>query len=155
MSQFPFYKQPDNKDCGPSCLKIIAKFYHKRISIEQLRRFTETTRDGSTLLAMSDAAESIGFRSLGVSINIQKLKETPLPCILHWNKNHYVVLYKIKSPSSYFPTFRRSSMKEGRNSKKSSIYYISDPAHGLLKYNKSAFAGICNHHFLFKVESWG
>ncbi|GFZ79619.1 ABC transporter ATP-binding protein [Aquaticitalea lipolytica] len=114
---FPFYKQPDSKDCGATCLKIIAKYYKKIISIEQLRRLSETTRSGSNLLALSDASEEVGFRSLGVKINLEKLKEVPLPCILHWNKNHYVVLYKIRNRT----------------------YYFSDPAHGLLKYNKEEF----------------
>ncbi len=114
---FPFYKQPDSKDCGATCLKIIAKYYKKIISIEQLRRLSETTRSGSNLLALSDASEEVGFRSLGVKINLEKLKEVPLPCILHWNKNHYVVLYKIRNGTFYF----------------------SDPAHGLLKYNKEEF----------------
>lgn len=66
MSKFPFYKQPDNKDCGPTCLKIIAKYYGKVLNIQTLRTLSETTREGSNLLTLSKAAESIGFRSLGV-----------------------------------------------------------------------------------------
>ncbi len=114
---FPHYKQPDGKDCGPTCLKIIAKHYKKNISIQQLRSFSETTRAGSTLLGISEASEKLGFRSLGIKINLKRLLEAPLPCILHWNKNHYVVLYKIKKD----------------------VFYISDPAHGLLKYTKEEF----------------
>lgn len=94
MKRFPIYRQPDLKDCGPSCLKIIAKHYGKSFSIQSLRAISETTRSGSNLFSLSDAAEEIGFRSIGVRINLNKLKEAPLPCILHWNKNHYVVLYK-------------------------------------------------------------
>ena len=115
--KFPHYKQPDTKDCGPTCLKIIAKHYKKTISLQHLREISETQRAGSSLLGLSDAAESVGFRSLGVKIDLEKLKEAPFPCILHWNKNHYVVLFQIK---------------KGK-------YYISDPAHGLLKYNKENF----------------
>ena len=114
---FPHYKQPDGKDCGPTCLKIIAKHFGKNISLSQLRQISETTRIGSSLLNLSEAAESIGFRSIGVKLSLESLTEAPLPCILHWNKNHYVVLYKIKK----------------------NICYISDPAHGLLKYNKEDF----------------
>jgi len=128
---FPNYKQPDAKDCGPTCLKIIAKHYKKTFSIQQLRQLSETTRSGSSLLGISEAAEKIGFRSLGVKISLNQLLEAPLPCVLHWNKNHYVVLYKIKIPSSVFP--------KGRNQNKSSIYFVSDPAHGLLKYNQEDF----------------
>lgn len=111
---FPFYKQKDFKDCGPTCIKIIAKYYKKTISIQGLRELSETTREGSSLLGLSEASEKLGFRSLGIKVDLEKLKEVPLPCIQHWNKNHYVVLYKIKKDT----------------------FYISDPAHGLLKYNK-------------------
>lgn len=115
--KFPFYKQTESKDCGPTCLKIIAKYYGRVIVIQELRNLSETIRTGSTLLGLSDAAESIGFRSLGVNLNIEKLTEVPLPCILHWNKVHFVVLYKI------------------RNNK----FYVSDPAYGLLSYNQDEF----------------
>jgi len=117
LKKFHFYKQPDSKDCGATCLKIIAKYYGKTLNIQTLRQLSETTREGSNLLNISDAAESIGFKSLGVKINLIKLLEAPLPCIIHWNKNHYVVLYKIKKD----------------------IYYISDPAHGLIQYSKEDF----------------
>jgi ATP-binding cassette subfamily B protein len=114
---FPFYKQPDSKDCGPTCLKIIAKHHGKTLNIQTLRSLSETTREGSNLLTLSDAAEKIGFRTLGVKLSLKKLKEAPLPCILHWNNNHYIVLYKIKKNK----------------------YYVSDPAHGLLEYNEEEF----------------
>jgi len=117
LKTFPFYKQADFKDCGPTCLKIVAKYFKKSIPIEELRSLSETTRAGSSLLGMSDAAEKLGFRSLGIKISLEQLEEVPLPCILHWNKNHYVVLYKIKK----------------------NTYYISDPAHGLLQYSKEDF----------------
>ncbi len=131
MPKFPHYKQHDNKDCGPTCIRIIAKHFKKSINIQQLRKLSETTRIGSSLLGISEATEQLGFRSLSVKISLEKLLEAPLPCILHWNKNHYVVLYKIKSPSSVFP--------KGRNLKKGETFFISDPAHGLLKYNKQDF----------------
>ncbi|MEG0852161.1 MAG: peptidase domain-containing ABC transporter [Flavobacterium sp.] len=117
MKKFTSYKQADFKDCGPTCLKIIAKHYGKTINIQELRDASETTREGSNLLFLSDAAEKIGFRTLGVKLNVERLEEAPLPCILHWNKNHYVVLYKIKKDT----------------------YYISDPAFGLIEYNKQDF----------------
>ncbi|TXD49768.1 peptidase domain-containing ABC transporter [Polaribacter sp. IC073] len=117
MKKFPHYKQSDQKDCGPTCLKIISKYFGKVISIQALRKHAETTRTGSSLLGLSEAAEKLGLRSLGVKISLEKLLEAPLPCILHWNKNHYVVLYKIKKGN----------------------FYISDPAHGLLKYNQEDF----------------
>ncbi|MCV9933661.1 peptidase domain-containing ABC transporter [Flavobacterium sp. LS1R47] len=117
MKKFPNYIQADFKDCGPTCLKIIAKHYGKTINIQELRDFSETTREGSNLLFLSDAAEKIGFRTLGVKLSVQSLEEAPLPCVLHWNKEHYVVLHKIKK----------------------NIYYISDPAFGLIEYSKKDF----------------
>ncbi|WP_055442927.1 peptidase domain-containing ABC transporter [Lacinutrix himadriensis] len=117
MKKFPTYKQAESKDCGPTCLKIIAKHYGKTLSVNQLRNISETTREGSSLLNLSDASETIGFRSLGVKLTLEELKKAPLPCILHWNKDHYVVLYKIKK----------------------NTLYISDPGHGLINYTKEEF----------------
>ncbi|MDO6811931.1 peptidase domain-containing ABC transporter [Tenacibaculum soleae] len=117
MKKFPNYQQTEAKDCGPTCIKIIAKHYGKTINTQQLRSLSETTREGSSLLGLSDAVESMGFKSLGIKLAFNKLKEAPLPCILHWNKNHYVVLYKIKKDT----------------------IYISDPAHGLISFTKKEF----------------
>lgn len=117
MKKFPTYRQTEAKDCGPTCIKIVAKHYGKVINTQQLRDLSETTREGSSLMGLSDAVESVGFKSLGVKLSLEKLKEAPLPCILHWNKNHFVVLYKIKKDS----------------------YYISDPAHGLITLTKKEF----------------
>ncbi len=117
MKLFPSHIQSDSKDCGPTCLKIIAKHYGKTVNIQELRNLSETTREGSNLLNISDAAEKIGFRSLGVKLDLNNINEVPLPCILHWNKEHYIVLYKIKKQT----------------------YYISDPAIGLMTYNQQEF----------------
>ena len=120
-NKFPHYKQPDFKDCGATCLKIIAKHYGKVLNIQTLRELSETTREGANLLTLSEAAEKIGFRTLGVQISLEKIQEAPLPCILHWNTNHYVVLYEVK--------------KHKNNWK----IKISDPGHGLLEYNSKEF----------------
>ncbi|WP_309608466.1 peptidase domain-containing ABC transporter [Flavobacterium sp.] len=117
MKTFPNYIQADSKDCGPTCIKIIAKHCGQILNIQTLREFSETTREGSNLLTLSDAAEKIGFRTLGAKLSLKKLEEVPLPCILHWNKEHYVILYKIKK----------------------NRYYISDPAFGLIEYNQQEF----------------
>lgn len=117
--KFPFYLQPDAKDCGPTCLRIISKFYGKSISLQQIRNLSETTREGSSLLGLSDAAENLGFRSLGVQVDFNTLKEeVPLPCIVHWNKQHFVVVYKID---------------------KNNTVYISDPSYGLITYRREEF----------------
>ena len=119
LKKFPFYKQPDAKDCGPTCLRIIAKHYKKSIALPQIRTLAETTREGSGLLGLSNAAEALGFRTLGVKINFNTLvADAPLPCIVHWNKNHYVVVYHID--------------KAGK-------VYVSDPGYGLITYTKAEF----------------
>lgn len=122
MNKFPNYIQADSKDCGPTCLKIIAKHYGKILKIQDLRNYSETNRDGSNLLKLSDAAEKIGFRTVGAKLSLEKLQEVPLPCILHWNKTHYVVLYAVKS--------RKSKVER---------MFISDPAIGLIEYSTEEF----------------
>lgn len=118
MKRFPHYKQLDFKDCGPTCIKIIAKYYGRVINIQALRNLAETTRAGSSLYNLSESAEKIGFHTIGVKLNYEKLNlEVPLPCIVHWNRNHFIVVYKIKKGQ----------------------VYVSDPAHGLLAYTKEQF----------------
>ncbi|WP_346881418.1 peptidase domain-containing ABC transporter [uncultured Algibacter sp.] len=124
LLRFPNYIQKDFKDCGPTCLKIIAKFYKKNFSIEQLRSFSQTTREGSSLRGISDASEKIGFHSIGVKIDVNDLKQAPLPCILHWNKQHFVVLYKISK--------RKNNLS----------FQISDPAYGLISYTERDFLNL-------------
>lgn len=88
-------------DCGPTCLRIIAKHYGRSISLPKLRALSETTREGSSLKTISNAAEKIGFRTVGVKVDFEKLVEdAPLPCIVHWRQQHFVVVYAIKKKSS-------------------------------------------------------
>ncbi len=122
MPKFPHYMQPDAMDCGPTCLRIVAKHFGRHYNLETLRNLTWKTREGVSLLTISDAAEKIGFRTQGVRITSENLHEISLPAIIHWNQNHFVVLYKIKNKG-----------------KASAVYCISDPAHGLVEYNQQEF----------------
>lgn len=88
-------------DCGPTCLRMIAKYYGRNFKLQTLRRLCEINKEGVSLLGISDASEKIGFRSIGVKLNAEQLKEAELPCILHWRQNHFVVLYKIKKHKYY------------------------------------------------------
>ncbi len=118
MAKFPFYQQFDVMDCGPSCLRMVAKYYGKHFSNESLREKSYITREGVSLLGISDAAESIGMRSMGVKITFDQLKkEAPLPCIVHWGQEHFVVVYKIR---------------KGK-------VWIADPAFGRLEYSEKEF----------------
>ncbi len=86
----PHYLQLDAMDCGPTCLSMIAKYYGKNYSLQTLRERSFLTREGVLMLGISDAAESIGFHTSGVRITLKQLEEdVPLPCILHWNQNHF------------------------------------------------------------------
>ena len=115
---FPHYPQTDEMACGATCLRMIAKHYGKQYSLKDLLQASGTNREGSNLQGLSNAAEKIGFRTLGVKVPFNKLlEEVPLPCIAHWNQNHFVVVYKITK----------------------STIYIADPGHGLLTYSKEEF----------------
>lgn len=94
---FPFYRQMDGMDCGPACLCMIAKFYGKKYSVPEIRDKASITRVGVSLLGLSDAAENIGLRATAVKVSFDYfINNIPLPCIIHWEQNHFVVVYKIK-----------------------------------------------------------
>ena len=121
--KFPHYCQLDAMDCGPSCLRMIAKYYGRSYTLQTLRERCFITREGVSMLGISDAAEYIGFRTIGVRISFDQLiKEANLPCILHWNQNHFVVCYRIECH------------KNGEVS-----LYIADPASRKLIYHKEEF----------------
>ncbi|MCK8495569.1 peptidase domain-containing ABC transporter [Spirosoma sp. RP8] len=97
MSSFPHYTQLDIMDCGPTCLRMIAKHYGRLFTAQSLRERAQIGKEGVSLLGISEAAEAIGFRTMGLKIPFQKLAlEAPLPCIVHWSQNHFVVVYDIK-----------------------------------------------------------
>jgi ATP-binding cassette, subfamily B, bacterial len=99
---FPFYRQHDAMDCGPACLKMIAKHYGKTITLEEMRERAQMGKEGVNLLGISEAAESIGFRTRAVKLSLKfLLRDSSLPCILHWDQSHFVVLYKVKGKKVY------------------------------------------------------
>ncbi|MCB9328268.1 MAG: peptidase domain-containing ABC transporter [Lewinellaceae bacterium] len=102
MKNFPFYKQLDSMDCGPTCLRMVAKFHGKSYSLPFLREKCYIDRAGVSLKGISEAAELIGLRTMAVKVPLYDpnkddavLSNAPLPCIVHWNQNHFVVVYKI------------------------------------------------------------
>ena len=123
---FAIKRQRDAMDCGPSCLAMIAKHYGQQADKEQLRKICSLGKDGVSLLGISKAAEEIGFKTIGGRLSFDTLtSEVPLPCIIHWNQNHFVVVYKIKK--------RRGNRYE---------VYVADPGKGLITYTKEEF---CEH----------
>ena len=92
--KFTFYKQLDAADCGVTCLRMIARHYGRHYSLESLRDLAHLDRQGAKMIGIADAAERIGFRTLGIKVPFSKLKEdVPLPCIAHWSDDHFVVVY--------------------------------------------------------------
>ncbi|WP_316803119.1 peptidase domain-containing ABC transporter [Pedobacter nototheniae] len=116
--RFPFYKQFDSKDCGPTCIRMIAKFYGKDYSLQTLREKGNLSKEGISINGISKIGEHIGFRSLAVKVDFEKLKaEAPLPAIAHWNQNHFIVIYKITDKK----------------------VYAADPSFGLISYSHEEF----------------
>ena len=106
-------------DCGPACLCMIAQYYGKTFTLKYFRDRCHITREGVSLYSLSEAAEKAGLHTLCARITEHQLAdEMPLPCILHWNSNHYVICYKVKG--------------KGKNRR----FYISDPSLGNLKYSE-------------------
>src|ERR1035437_3489948 len=115
---FPSYIQHDQMDCGPACLKIVAKFHGKTFSMKFLRDRCYITREGVSLFDIGRAAEEVGFRTLAIKVKFDDLRyRMPLPAIVHWKQKHFIVVYKI--------TRKR--------------VYVSDPAAGLISYTHKEF----------------
>lgn len=120
LKTFPCDRQMDLMDCGPACLKMIAKHYGKYYSLQYLRDKCGTTKEGVSFLDLSHAAETIGLRTLSLKCTTDDLiVKIPLPVIVHWNNSHFIVVYKTSSRMGQI--------------------YVSDPAKGLIKYNKKEF----------------
>lgn len=113
-------------DCGPSCIRMIASFYGKSYSLQRLRQLAHITREGVSLLGLSEAAEAIGFRTIGARITFEQLKEAPKPCVVHWDQEHFVVVY---------------NLKKGK-------VQVADPAFGLVVYSEIEF----KKHWLATVK---
>ena len=112
MKKFKVYFQHDSMECGVTCLRMVCKHYGAELSTERLSRLCFATNEGVSLLGMSEAAERLGLHTVCGRLGLEQLRTVPLPCILHWNQNHFVVLYRIS-----------------RNGKK---FYIADPGKGLV-----------------------
>jgi ATP-binding cassette subfamily B protein len=125
--KFPLYTQLDQMDCGPTCLRMITKYYGREYSLAELRQRSAMTKDGVSLHSISDVAESLGFRTIAIRIGVSKLvEEAPLPCIVHWNSSHFVVLHRVAQ------TFWSNG--SGRVK-----FFVADPAGHLLTYSREEF----------------
>ena len=119
--RFPLYTQHDAMDCGPTCLRMVAAYYGQRYSSQYLRKKCFISRQGVSLLGISEAAERIGLHTIGVQLPLERLVEdVSLPCIIHWNKAHFVVLCGFKGNKAY----------------------INDPAKGFMKVKMEDFENL-------------
>ncbi len=125
MKKIPFYRQLDSMDCGPTCLRMVAKHYGHNIPLQALRDKTQIGKEGVNLLGISEAAEAIGFRTQALKLTYKALTEDArLPCVLHWKQNHFVVLYKVKGRSLFC-----------RNDR----LLVADPARGVITFAPQEF----------------
>lgn len=118
---FPIVRQHDAMQCGAASLAMICEYYsHKKFSLDEIEDICGASRRGVSMLAVSEAARILGFKTRGCRLSLESLKSVPLPCILHWNGNHFVVLYKIS---------------RGKR------FHIADPGRGDICYSQSEFIG--------------
>jgi ATP-binding cassette subfamily B protein len=121
---FPFVKQKNQLDCGIACISMISKYYGKNINYTTLQESSNLSKEGVSFQNISDTLYEIGIENIVVEFDIEQLlKQSEFPCILHWNDNHFVVLYKIKK----------------KIYSKSYDFFIADPAHDLIKINDNDF----------------
>lgn len=118
MGKFYWYKQHDSMQCGITCLQMICKYYGKEYSLESLSRYCFATTEGVSMLGISEAADKLGLHTICGRVTMEQLPQAPLPCVLHWSQNHFVVLYQIN---------------------KGKKFYIADPGKGLLTYAEKEF----------------
>lgn len=118
MAKFPFHKQYDTMQCGITCLQMICEHFGNSYSLNELEQYCPATVEGVTLLGISETANRLGLHTLCGQVTLEQIYNAPLPCILHWEQNHFIVLYKIK----------------GKNR-----FYIADPGKGLLVYSRKDF----------------
>lgn len=118
MHSFPLTLQHDSMQCGIACLQMICKYFGRDYTLSALSEHCFATTEGVSLLGISEAADTLGLHTLSARATVDELAENPLPAILHWNQNHFVVLYKVK---------------KGRK------FYISDPAKGRITYGYDEF----------------
>ncbi len=121
-------------DCGPTCLRMIIKYYGRSVAIQKLRSLCFINHGGVNLLGLSEAAEKLGMRTTGVKLSLQQLKEVQLPCILHWHRHHFVVLYDISKASDNL--IKRFIPGKAH---KETIYHIADPVTGKIRMDETTF----------------
>lgn len=119
--KFPVYRQLQSNDCGPTCIRMVCSFYQKRYSLKTIKRECNTTRLGSTIHDVLNGARSLGFAGAAIQISLPEAQRMPLPSILYWKQEHFVVLYKITEKND------------------TRLYHIADPSFGKIKISENIF----------------
>lgn len=114
---FHYYHQIEQSDCGVTCLRMVARHFGRKIPVKFLRSRADLSRGGISVRGLKECAESIGMKVYGVKLRSGVLGEAPLPAILHWNQNHFAVLWKVSKEK----------------------YYLADPAAGMRVYSREEF----------------
>ena len=128
QKRFKIFRQLDSMDCGPTCLKMIFNYYGLKVSRDRLRNDTQITKKGVSLLGIAQTAEKYGFKTIAAKISIEQLiKSTQLPCLIHWNQYHVVILIKVK---------------------RNKYFVVADPGRGRMVYTKKEFLD----HFIKEAE---
>ena len=104
MDKFPFLHQLDSNDCGPACIRMICKYYKNEYSAGTVKAMCNLTRVGATLLDINSCLKQMGFETALLKLTDEETKKMPLPAVLYWKQEHYVVLYKVshKEGSCFF-----------------------------------------------------
>ena len=115
---FPIIYQHDSMLCGVTCLTMICTYFGKKYPMEYVSELCFATTEGVSLLSVNKVASKLGLKTISGRASVNTISNFESPCILHWNQNHFVVLYKVK---------------------KGKIFYIADPGKGLVKYSLEEF----------------
>lgn len=119
MAKFPFIRQHDSMQCGAACLFMICRYYGLRISFDEVDALCVPTKEGMSMLGLKESAQSLGFECSAFKASLAILGQLQLPCLLHWNQKHFVVLYGLD-----------------KNGKK---FKVADPGKGLISYTRNEF----------------
>ncbi len=105
--------------CGAACICMVCNYFGMKSTLEWVESYCKPMKDGISMKGLTDSARNLGFDAVAARVPTERLGSLPLPAVLHWNQNHFVVLYKV--------------------SRKGDRYHIADPAKGKIKYSREEF----------------
>lgn len=118
MRKITIIFQHDSMQCGIACLQMVCKYFGREYSLDSLSKLCFATTEGVSMLGINEAANTLGLHTTSARVTTTMLGKAPLPSILHWDQNHFVVLYKVK---------------------KGKKFYVADPGKGLVTYGLDEF----------------